>query len=65
MIEDSKTLPQFVQTASALDGSTSISVDPQELHFRLLDMMSKGRVFNLSCYTYDFDRSTEKTKKLK
>ena len=33
IIEDSRTLPQWVHTASARDGSTSISVEPQESHF--------------------------------
>ena len=33
IIDDSKTLPQFVHTASALDGSKSMSVDPHDLHF--------------------------------
>ena len=34
IIEDSSTVPQSVHTASALDGSTSISVEPQQSHFK-------------------------------
>ena len=33
-MEDSSTVPQSVHTASALEGSTSISVEPQQSHFR-------------------------------
>ena len=34
IMEDSSTVPQSVHTASALEGSTSISVEPQQSHFR-------------------------------
>ena len=34
IIDDSRTFPQCVHTASAREGSTSMSVEPQESHFK-------------------------------
>ena len=39
MIDDSRTFPQLVQTASALAASTSMSVEPQASHFMLDDIL--------------------------